>query len=698
VVYRWCPQKISAALLAAGVAALLGPGFAAAKTITVANTNDHGPGSLRQAIIDAAPGDTVAVPGGTYMLTTGELAIAKSLTIAGSGSASTVISNGATSRVFHTSGAANTIKISGVTIRNGRPAPVGNLADGGGVLNEAATLTLTDDLITDNQANANGAGPSGAGGIAEGGGVASTSGTLNVRDSQVVSNTATAIGNPSQAGGITSGGGILDEGTLTIESSTLSSNVADSVGGSAGNGGISQGGGLFADGQGATDVAATTFSGNLGDASAGAGGTIGGIAEGAGAFMLTNAPAMSAANITVAGNTARSTNGGIVSAGGLLFGSNAPVVTLTNATISANTATGSGDNHGGDASLGGATTHVKNTIVTAGTADAGFENCAGAPTSLGGNLDSRNQCHFTAATDQVNTDPLLGPLHDNGGPADTLSLLQGSPAIDAGTNSGCPDTDERGVLRPAGPACDIGAFEVATPAASTSSATAVAATGATLNGNAFNPALTAGTAHFEYGTTTAYGTTSSSQTIAATSRRAPVSASISGLAPHTLYHFRLVVTNSVGTARSDDRTFTTASSPPPPRRPRISGLKLVPRAFIAAARGGAIAARRTGTTVSYTESRPATTTFVVQRPAAGRRVGRACARPSRRNHAHKRCTRWIGVGRFTHRGRTRLIRFHFTGRVNGHKLRPGRYRLHAVPRSTAGAGPAANARFEVKKR
>src|ERR1700761_3963579 len=95
---RWCAVKVSVVLLAGGVAALLGPGIAAAGTIRVANTNDTGPGSLRQAIADAAPGDTIVVPGGTYTLTSGALAIAKSLTISGAGASRTTISNGATDR------------------------------------------------------------------------------------------------------------------------------------------------------------------------------------------------------------------------------------------------------------------------------------------------------------------------------------------------------------------------------------------------------------------------------------------------------------------------------------------------------------------------------------------------------------------------------------------------------------------------
>jgi len=57
------------------------------------------------------------------------------------------------------------------------------------------------------------------------------------------------------------------------------------------------------------------------------------------------------------------------------------------------------------------------------------------------------------------TNPLLGPLQNNGGQTQTHALLTGSPAIDAGTNTGCPTTDQRGIARPQGATCDIGAFE-----------------------------------------------------------------------------------------------------------------------------------------------------------------------------------------------------------------------------------------------
>jgi hypothetical protein len=54
---------------------------------------------------------------------------------------------------------------------------------------------------------------------------------------------------------------------------------------------------------------------------------------------------------------------------------------------------------------------------------------------------------------------VLGPLQDNGGSTVTHALLPGSPAIDAGDPTRCRGTDQRGVPRPQGAECDIGAFE-----------------------------------------------------------------------------------------------------------------------------------------------------------------------------------------------------------------------------------------------
>jgi hypothetical protein len=93
------------------------------------------------------------------------------------------------------------------------------------------------------------------------------------------------------------------------------------------------------------------------------------------------------------------------------------------------------------------------------------------------------------------------------------------------------------------------------PAATTGAASAVTATTATLNGTV-SPNKEATTYRFEYGTTTAYGSQTPAGTSSGNASKA-VSADITGLAPSTTYHFRLVATNASGTAMGADAQFTT---------------------------------------------------------------------------------------------------------------------------------------------
>ena len=108
-----------------------------------------------------------------------------------------------------------------------------------------------------------------------------------------------------------------------------------------------------------------------------------------------------------------------------------------------------------------ATFTLKNTIVANNTPGGDCGNTE--VTSEGHNLDSDGTCGLSGPGDQSATDPQLGALRDNGGPTFTRALLPGSPAIDAGEDVGCPATDQRGVPRPQGPACDIGAYEATAP-------------------------------------------------------------------------------------------------------------------------------------------------------------------------------------------------------------------------------------------
>ena len=104
---------------------------------------------------------------------------------------------------------------------------------------------------------------------------------------------------------------------------------------------------------------------------------------------------------------------------------------------------------------------LQNTIVTNSPAGG---NCSASITDGGGNLS-----YPDATCPGINGNPLLGPLQDNGGPTHTMALLPGSAALDAADDAICAAApvnkrDQRGIARPQGPHCDIGAYEVILPA------------------------------------------------------------------------------------------------------------------------------------------------------------------------------------------------------------------------------------------
>lgn len=666
-------------------------------TITVANNNDAGPGSLRQAIVDAGPGETIVVPADIYTLTSTELTIAKSLTIAGDGAGDTIVRAGGAFRVVNVSGAGNEVTIGGVTIRDGAVESPGGVANGGGVSSQDANLTLEHVVVTNNRVDVDGAAAK-PGGIAEGGGIYASKGTLKLVDSAVTANTASAVGGSGASGGIAEGGGLNSAAQLSLEGDTFAENKADSRGGqgpsNAGQlGGIAEGGGVIVFAVTPVSASASTFFANIVDASAGPGAS-GGIGDGGGAWMLSNGPPISLSNLTATANVVHALPNGIASGGGVDIGANSPgTVALTNATLSANTAEGGpGSSDGGDGYLGGSNTTVRNTLVSAGVSSPGHENCSGTPTSLGHNLDSLDQCNFHAPGDFVGVDPLLGPLQDNGGPTQTFALLAGSPAIDAGDNSGCPSTDARGVKRPQGLACDIGAFELAPPLATTGQASGIGTTVATLQGSASNPDVLAGSVFFQWGATTAYGSQTSAQPFAAGASGQQFSAALANLVPGVVYHFRVVATSPDGTSFGADRAFTTVGLKVavPPVAPTLGTLAMHPSSVLPdAGRGASIARkkkRQRGATVSYSDSQAAVTTFTVLSPSKGFRVGRNCQtkRPRRHKGKLRRCTRYVSIGSFAHVDLAGANGFHFTGRLRGKPLRAGRYRLQAVARNGAG--------------
>ncbi|MEX0745410.1 MAG: flexitail domain-containing putative surface protein, partial [Phycisphaeraceae bacterium] len=161
-------------------------------------------------------------------------------------------------------------------------------------------------------------------------------------------------------------------------------------------------------------------------------------------------------NTTVSGNQA--TQGGGMLDHKTQDGLNAGT-TAKSSTIAANTASSKG---GGILSFhtasGDGYVDLENTIVADNTLNGSPSDCDGPITSQGHNVNSDESCGLAGGGDISSADPLLGPLADNGGPTETHYLLPGSPAIDVGV---CPpNTDQRGIPRPQGAGCDIGAIEL----------------------------------------------------------------------------------------------------------------------------------------------------------------------------------------------------------------------------------------------
>ncbi len=282
--------------------------------------------------------------------------------------------------------------------------------------------------------------------------------------------------------------------------------------------------------------------------------------------------------------------------------------------------------------------------------------------------------------------------------------LPGSPTIDAGTldaASGALDIERS--PRVFGAATDIGAYEYqhSAPVVSTGAASAIGQSTATLAGTV-DPEGLATSWYFAYGPTSALGSKTAAQTLGGPGvlTEQKISASLSGLAAGTTYHYELVASNVAGASSGSAGTFTTAAATATPA-PSDSALRLSSTRFRAASRGSSVTAARTlvGTTVSYSDSQTATTTFTVLRRAPGVRSGHACIAPPRRRKRGRHyvsCARYVAVGSFTHADSAGVERFRFSGRVDGRKLSPGAYRLTATPRNAAGkSGAALSASFTI---
>jgi uncharacterized repeat protein (TIGR01451 family) len=452
---NWPPVRLGFLLMPLLLACF---GFASAATITVTNNNDNGAGSLRQAISDSSPGDTIdfdsSLDGQSIALTTGELLIDKNLTMTGPGANALAVNGNHASRVFNISTGVE-VTISGLTITNGF-----SLSDGGGILNDGSVTIINSTLSGNTALN-----------LSDGGGIYND-GSLRITNSTLGVNTAHSSG-----GGIYSNGG-----SVTITNSTLSINAA-----------FADGGGIYSNG-GSVTITNSTLSGNSAVFGGGAGNG-GGIYNAGGSVTITNSTISGSAgpgngggifnfgsvtitNSTLSGNSALLAGGGIYNVG--VLGS----LRITNSTLSGNATSTSG---GGIFNLG-STMELGNTILNASQGANIVNSGNGVITSLGYNLSSDDGGGFlTSPGDHINTDPQLSSFapQDNGGPTFTIALLPSSPAIDAGDPSFNPfdydppllyDQRGPGFSRVAGNVIDIGAFEVQTGPTPTPTATATATT------------------------------------------------------------------------------------------------------------------------------------------------------------------------------------------------------------------------------
>jgi hypothetical protein len=130
----------------------------------------------------------------------------------------------------------------------------------------------------------------------------------------------------------------------------------------------------------------------------------------------------------------------------------------------------------------------------------------------------------------------------------------------------------------------------------------------------------------------------------------------------------------------------------------VQSLSVSPSKFRAAKAGASIAAK-VGTTITYRLSTTASTKFTVEKQSVGRKKGKKCVKPTRRNRKAKKCKLYKTVrGSFTHTGNAGSNKFKFTGRVGGKSLKPGTYRLTAVATAGSSKSKVKQATFKIVRR
>lgn len=324
------------------------------------------------------------------------------------------------------------IENSGIlTIHNTDITSNGSAFDYGGILNRrSAEITISNSIINEN-------------GGGSGGGILNE-GTVIISDTVIQDN---------EAGGGASGfkdaigGGIYNLGTMTVYGSTVSGNrlVAEDP-----NTGVLFGAGIA--NYSNLNLINSTVSGNIADDQFGGTTGFGGGVYNDGQLFVNNS--------TIVDNVGKDRGGGLDNRGTVEIANS---ILARNRTILSDDEGEGLDNRGTVKAAHSITTHNQ-------TPRSQNSDCLGTLISRGYNLvqDSRG-CTLAdnAPGDLVDVDAQLGTLEDNGGATPTYALLEGSPAIDAGnptlpgsSERACQATDQRGVTRPQGAQCDIGAYEL----------------------------------------------------------------------------------------------------------------------------------------------------------------------------------------------------------------------------------------------
>lgn len=438
----------------AGGAAVVGGGIAVvpttpagAATVAVTTGDDDGPGSLRQAVLSAASGDTITFdPSVTAItLTSGTITIDKDLTIQGPGAGGLTIDGSHASRIFTIDDGlvtASSVSITGVTLTNGYTG------GGGGAIYTTEHLVVGNSVITGNAT------------VGRGGGIYSTGDYLGVIGSTISGNSAT-----DGAGGIRLIGG----GAAVIDRSTVTGNTAPSSGGisvydtgmtardatitdstiSGNTATAGGGGGMNASGHVNVDVSRTTISGNTASANGG------GIELSALGVSPKYYAQLALESSTIAANTGSS-------GGGVYIGISTAVIRTS--TIASNTATYAG---GGIAvgTFGQHSADLENTIVSDNVATISEPDARGTFAVDYSLIEDPTGATINGANNVTGVDPELTAPADNGGPTETMLPDRSSAAVDAGDPAFAPPpaTDQRGEPRVVNDIIDMGAVELQPP-------------------------------------------------------------------------------------------------------------------------------------------------------------------------------------------------------------------------------------------